>query len=149
MAKAGSSPEATITLLIGRPRVAVAKRSIAAAIAYGSDPEILVLRSPWGAGTSPTRISCVPAAMPEPVGASSDRASLVADGSDPLPESSSGARRGGAIRAEAARAACQLPVGASTTACGWVPLPTEGNTASATPAASDTGSAPATAADLM
>ena len=48
-------------------------------------------------GTSPTRITCAPPTGPEPVGASVLSASAVAAGSEPAPESSIGARIGGAI----------------------------------------------------
>ena len=68
----------------------------------------------------------------------------VAAGSELGPDSSTGAWMGGAISTDAAIAASQSPVGASVTAVGWVPGAAEGNTARATPAASATGSAPAT-----
>ena len=83
-------------------------------------------------------------AGPDPVGASFVSVSAVAGGSEVLPESSTGAWMGGAISTDAAIAACQSSVGASVTAVGWVPAPTDGNTATATPAASATGSAPGT-----
>ncbi len=51
---------------------------------------------------------------------------------------------GVAIRTEAASAASQSSVGAIATAGGWVPVPEDGYTASATPAASAVGSPPAT-----
>ena len=51
---------------------------------------------------------------------------------------------GAAISTEEAIAACQSPVGARVTACGWVPGAADGYTASATPAASEIGSAPGT-----
>ena len=69
---------------------------------------------------------------------------MVAGGSAALPESRIGARIGGAISTEAAIAASQSSVGAIVTAVGWVPAATEGNTASATPAASEIGSTPDT-----
>src|ERR1700733_3982083 len=90
------------------------------------------------------RMTCAPPAAPDPVGASADRASLVAAGSAVAPESSTGAPMGGAISTDAAIAACQSPVGASVTTFGWVPGTTDGNTARATPAASATGSLPGT-----
>ena len=80
----------------------------------------------------------------EPVGASMLSACAVAAGSEPLPDSRIGARIGGAISTEAAIAASQSSVGASVTAAGWVPGAEDGYTASATPAASAIGSAPAT-----
>ena len=63
----------------------------------------------------------------------------VAAGIESLPDSSIGARIGGAISTEAAIAACQSEVGASATARGCVPGAADGYTASATPAASATG----------
>src|SRR5579884_281044 len=101
-------------------------------------------RWPATPGTSPTRITCTPPAPTAPVGASRDRAWAVALGNLAAPESSTGARIGEAIITAEASAACQSSVGAIVTAAGWVPEPMEGNTASATPAASATGSAPAT-----
>src|SRR5207302_9619746 len=72
------------------------------------------------------------------------RASRVALGRDEVPESKTGALIGGAIWTEAAIAASQSSVGAIDTACGCVPELEAGYTASATPAASATGSVPAT-----
>ena len=68
----------------------------------------------------------------------------MADGSEDDPDSRIGARIGAAISTDEAIAACQSSVGASVTAVGWVPAAAEGYTASATPAASAIGSAPAT-----
>ncbi len=79
-----------------------------------------------------------------PVGASRLSASAVVGGIAVLPDSSTGARIGGAISTEAAIAACQSSDGASVTAVGWVPGAAEGNTASATPAAFETESLPDT-----
>ncbi len=122
----------------------MANRSIAAARAYGPLPEIALARRPLRPGTSPTRMICAPSAGPEPVGASRLSASAVAGGRAELPESRIGARMGGAISTEEAIAACQLSLGAMVTAVGWVPATLEGNTASATPAALATESAPET-----
>ena len=78
------------------------------------------------------------------MGASAFSASAVAAGIAVGPDSSSGARIGGAISTAEAIAACQSPVDASATAVGWVPGAADGNTARATPAASAAGSAPGT-----
>ena len=107
-------------------------------------PLIAAALRPLGAGTEPTRITWAPFAAPDPVGASVDTTSAVAAGSDPAPDRSTGARIGGAIRTEAAIEAAQSSLGAMVTAAGWVPGAADGYTASATPAASATGSAPAT-----
>ena len=130
-----SSAEAITTSGLGLPAAAVAYRSIAAASAYGSVPEIAAPLRPVAAGTSPTRITCAPPTEAAPVGARRCSAFVVAGGSAPGPESRIGARIGGAMRTDAAIAACQSSVGASATAVGWVPGTVEGNTASATPAA--------------
>src|SRR6478736_6158301 len=53
------SPEATITCGEGLPRIAVKKRSIAAAVVYGSAAVIFPLFRPDGAGGfGPMRITC-------------------------------------------------------------------------------------------
>src|SRR5215218_5450649 len=58
IAYAACSPEATITCGDGLPRIAVKKRSIAAAVAYGSAAVILPLFMPEGAGgLGPMRIT--------------------------------------------------------------------------------------------
>ena len=108
------------------PAAALWNLSIAAASAYGSPAEIAADRSPDGFGTSPTRITCAPPIAPEPVGASEERPSAVAVGSDVGPESRIGALIGAAISTEEAIAACQSPVGASVTTWGCVPAPLEG-----------------------
>ncbi len=82
------------------------------------------------------RITCAPLIEPEPVGASRLSALVVAGGSAALPERRIGAWIGDAISTEAAIAASQSSVGAIVTAAGWVPATCDGNTASATPAAS-------------
>src|SRR5581483_2714840 len=101
-----------MTLAAVDPCAAAEKLSISAASLYGSLPPIRVLlRSAGGLGTlSPIRITLEPRMAPEPVGARALRASAVADGRLPLPESRIGARIGGAERTEAASAACQSPV---------------------------------------
>src|SRR5436305_14699330 len=118
IAKAGLSAAAMITLTLVFPRAALAKRSISAARVYGSFPLIAAVRRPGGVGTLPTRMSWTPPAGPEPVGASTPSASLVADGSDEPPERRIGARVGGAINEAEANAACQLSVEASVTTAG-------------------------------
>src|SRR5436190_14281230 len=61
------SPEATITCGDGLPRIAVKKRSIAAAVRYGSAALILPLFSPDGAGGfGPMRMTCASRARSEP-----------------------------------------------------------------------------------
>src|SRR5256885_10240334 len=67
IANADCSPDATITCGDGFPRSAVKKRSIAAAVAYGSEPEILPLFRPGGAGGFvPMRITCASLARSAP-----------------------------------------------------------------------------------
>src|SRR5947209_946044 len=144
IAYAGSSAEAITTSGVALPAAAVAKRSIAAVSANGSEPEMVAARRPFGAGTSPIRITCAPPAAPLPVGESTPSASTVADGRLELPERRTGARIGDAISTDAAIAASQSSVGAIVTTFGWLPGAAEGYTASATPAASATGSPPAT-----
>src|SRR5436190_19169817 len=100
--------------------------------------------SPDVFGTSPMRITWAPSTAPEPVGASVLSASDVAEGREWCPDSSTGALIGEDIRTAEAIAACQSSSGAIVTAPGWVPEAAEGYTASATPAASAAGSAPAT-----
>src|SRR5437764_4682309 len=144
IANAGFSPDAITTSGLLLPTAAVLNRSIAAARAYGSPPEIVAVRWPEILGTSPTRITCAPPIAPEPEGASACSASVVADGSVLEPDSRIGALIGGDINTAEAIDACQLSSGASVTTCGWVPGPLEGYTASATPAASTVGSPPET-----
>src|SRR3954454_23482952 len=75
------SPEATITCGDGLPRIAVKKRSIAAAVAYGSAPAILPLFKPDGAGAlGPMRITCASRAKSAPDGLSRLSTSEVAAG---------------------------------------------------------------------
>ena len=98
-----------------------------------------------GAGTAPMRITWAPSDGARP--GRGERGQRVGGGrraASRLPDSSIGARIGGAISTEAAIAACQSSLGARVTAAGWVPGAADGYTASATPAASATGSAPAT-----
>src|SRR3954453_7116076 len=59
MAYGACSPEATITCGDGLPRIAVKKRSIAPAVAYGSAALIFPLFIPDGAGgLGPMRMTC-------------------------------------------------------------------------------------------
>src|SRR5438874_1509378 len=102
IAYAGSVPEAITTLMLVRPSAALTKRSIAAARAYGSCPPIVAVRSPLTEATSPILMTWAPAAEPAPVGASSFRASLLAEGRLDESESNIGARIGGAISTDAA-----------------------------------------------
>src|SRR3954454_3314565 len=69
IANGACSPEATITCGDGLPRIAVKKRSIAAAVAYGSVAAILPLFNPDGAGGfGPMRITCASRARSDPFG---------------------------------------------------------------------------------
>src|ERR1700744_1264913 len=115
-----------------------------AASVYGSLPLIAAECVPLTSGTAPMRMTWAPPAAPDPVGASVVSASAVALGRLVAPDRSRGAWIGGAMSTDAASAACQSAVGASATADGWVPGAADGNTATATPAASATGSAPGT-----
>src|SRR5450755_938308 len=144
IAYVGSSAEAITTSGLLLPSAALTKRSISPARAYGPAASTETARRPFGAGTLPTLITWAPLATPEPVGASALSASAVARGSSEPPESSTGARIGGAISTAEATAACQSLLGAIVTAVGWVPGATDGYTASATPAASAVGSLPGT-----
>src|SRR4051795_4785167 len=63
------SPEATMTCGDGLPRIAVKKRSMAAAVAYGSAPETLPLFIADGAGGFvPMRMTCASRARSAPGG---------------------------------------------------------------------------------
>src|SRR3954469_8765652 len=78
------SPDATITCGDGLPRIAVKKRSIAAAVAYGSGPVIFPLFNPDGAGgLAPIRMTCASRARSAPVGFRGLMTSEVAAGSEP------------------------------------------------------------------
>src|SRR5882762_6813374 len=105
------------------PRAALPKRSISAAIVYGSCPLIATDFSPFAPGALPTRTIWAPPAAPDPVGASVPRASALADGNDEPLENRSGAFSGGPAREAAAIAPCQLSLGTIVTTWGWVPLP--------------------------
>src|SRR5438309_6674680 len=117
---------------------------MAAVSVKGSFPFTGAVRSPEGAGVSPIWMTWAPARLRDPRGDRAFSAVAVTSGSDPGPESSSGARTGPAMKTEAASAASQSSLGASTTAGGLVPGAAEGYTANATPAASAVGSLPGT-----
>src|SRR5947209_10644575 len=102
---------------------------------------MLAVRMPLTVATVPTRMIWAPAIWPAPVGLSTFRALALAAGSAPEPESRIGARIGAAIRTEDAIAASQSSLGAIVTALGCVPATVDGNTATATPAATAAGSA--------
>src|SRR4051795_11743780 len=139
------SPEATITCGDGLPRIAVKKRSTAAAVAYGSVPVILPLFIPDGAdGLVPMRMTCASRAKSAPTGLRRSIASEVAAGSLSPSLARSGAPSGCAFSTEPATAPCQSFLSTSTTACGRSLGVVAGNTAAATPARSATGSPPPT-----
>src|SRR5215212_2022204 len=82
IAYGASWPEATITCGDGLPRIAVKKRSMAAAVAYGSAAEIFPLFIPGGAGgLDPIRITWTSRARLAPRGFSRAITSDVAVGS--------------------------------------------------------------------
>src|SRR5579875_1567211 len=126
IAYCGSSAEAMTTSGLGLPAAAVANRSMAAVSVNGSLPLMAIERMPLTRGTDPTRITWAPSAEPDPAGANAFRVVAVIGGSEPGPESRSGARIGQAISTEAAIAASQSLVGASATTGGCVPGATEG-----------------------
>jgi hypothetical protein len=124
----------------GPPAASVRKRSIDSDSANASLPEIEVVRRPFGAATSPTRTTWAPLACGEPRGSSSSSASSVAMGTSSLEPSSTGARSGAAINAEAAIPVRQSSSFTSDTSLGRVALERPGYTARATAAASATAS---------
>ena len=140
-----AAADAITTSLLGRPTAAVKKRSIAAASEYGSLPLIDAR-----VHAAHRRHVSDPDQLRAADGLRAGRRQLLERRRGrgrhrvSCPTAASGHGPGGAIRTEAAIAACQSEVGASATAPGWVPGAADGYTASATPAASATGSAPGT-----
>ena len=100
-------------------------------------------RSP-GAVADPIVKICLPSVFAEPVGPSARSASAVTSGTSSVPVSRIGARMGCAARLAAAIPEAQSLSSTRLTATGPFTPPLEGKTASATPAASATGSGPAT-----
>ena len=88
------------------------------------------------------RITCASLERSEPFGSSRSSVSSVTFGSSPLSEISSGAPIGRPASTEAAIALCQSSASTSTTAVGRSLSPVAGNSAPATPAASEAASAP-------
>ena len=148
IANAGFAAGATITCAGGPPRSLSRTFAIVAA-ASGPAPWIRVVWSPSGAAASPIANAWAPCAGPEPAGSSDWIASSVASGTSSAFEISSGALIGSAISTEAATALCQSASSTRTTASGRCSGACDGNTASATPAAFEAGSAPPTLVVLL
>src|SRR4051794_40485987 len=132
------------TLRLSLPAAAAENASTARASANGPAPRTLVARSPVGRATSPTRMTCAPPTVFDPVGFRAVSASLLAAGRSVPFESRIGARTVVPARTAAATPTRQSRPSARTTAPGRVDADVAGKTARAAPAASATGSAPPT-----
>src|SRR5215211_3758267 len=119
-------------------------RSTSDATAAGLLPVTRSTSTPDGAVAPPIRNTWAPWLAADPPGPRASSASVVRPGMSSVPEIRIGALTGGAVRLAAAIPSRHSSESTSDTASGPDTPPVEGNTASATPAASATGSAPAT-----
>ena len=126
------------------PAAALAKRSIAAARAYGPVADDRHRLHAGGGGDIADADHLGAGDRPEPVGASWLSVSLVAIGNPVATREED--RRGGGGGHQDRGGDRSLPIvgGGDRDGLGWVPGALDGYTASATPAASAIGSAPAT-----